>query len=108
MQFVDLGEMIGEGGLVADKGDTNVGAGETGAGETRSVFENTFGTETDTGDLEKDGVDVGLDEGPGLNKAIGIDLADDEPGVAETGLGLTDGFEVELVFGRCEVSDGQL
>jgi hypothetical protein len=107
VQFIGLEEMIGEGGLVVDKGDTDVDAGgvdETGVGETLSVLENTFGTETETGmeSLEKDGADVGLDE------AIGADLADDELGVAETRLGLIDGFEVELVFGRCEVSDGQL
>jgi hypothetical protein len=115
--------MVGEGGLVADKGDTDVDAGEvdkTGVGETlvryewilrcgkrtcthRSDLENTFGTETETGmeNLEKDGAGVGLDEGAGLDKATGADLVDDE-------LGLIDGFEVELVFGRCEVSDGQL
>jgi hypothetical protein len=122
--------MIGEGGLVTVKGDTDVGAGDvdkTGVGETlvryewilrcgkrtcthRSVLENKFGTETETGieNLEEDGADVGLDEGAGLDKATGTDLADDELGVAETGLGLTDGFGLELVFGRCEVSEGQL
>lgn len=104
--------MIGEGGLVTDKDDTDVDAGgvdESGAGETRSVLENTFGTETETGmeNLE-DGADVGLDEGTGLDKATGVDLADDELGVTETGLGLTDGFGAGLVFGRCEVIDEQL
>lgn len=104
--------MIGEGGLATDKGDTDVDAGDvdkTGVGEMRSVLENTFGTDTETGmeNLE-DGADVGLDEGAGLDEATGADLADDELGVAETGLGLTDGFGLELVFGRCEVSEGQL
>lgn len=113
VQFVGLGDMIGEGGLVANKGDADVDVGEvdrTGAGETRSVLENAFGTETETGmeNLEKDGVDVGLEEGAGLDTAMGADLAEDELGVAETGLGLIDGLEVELVFGRCDVSDGQL
>lgn len=106
VQLVGLGEMIGKGGLVADKGDTDVGVREvvrTGAGETRSVLKNTSGTERETGmdNLEKDGADVGLD------KVIGADLAEVELGVAATGLGLIDGFEVELVFGRCKVTDGQ-
>lgn len=113
VQFMDLGETIGEEGSVADRADTNVDAEDvdgTGAGETRSVLENTFGIETETGmeSLEEDGADVGLDEGAGLDKAIGADLADDELGMAETGLGLIDGFEVEPAFGRCELSDGQL
>lgn len=113
LQFAGLGEMIGEGGLVADNGDTDMDAAEvdkTGAGQTRSDLENTSGTETDTGmeNLERDGADLGLDEGASLVKAVGTDLAEDELGVAETGLGLIDGFEVELVFGLCEVSDGQL
>lgn len=65
-------------------------------------------TETGIENLEKDGADIGLEEGAGLDTAIGVDLAEDELGVAETGLGLIDGLEVELVLGRCEVSDGQL
>lgn len=113
VQFVDLEDTIGEEGSVADKGDTSVDAEDvdrTGAGETRSVLENTFGTETETGmeNLEEDGADVGLDEAAGLDNAVDADLAEDELGVAETGLGLIDGFEVEPVFGRCAVSDGQL
>jgi hypothetical protein len=105
-----LAEIIGEAGLVADKGDTDVDVDGTGAGETRSDLENTLGTETETGmeNLETDGADVGLDEGAGLVEAIGADLAEDELGVAEIGLGLIDGFDVVPVFGRCEVSDGQL
>lgn len=42
MQFVGLGDMIGEGGLVADKGDADVDVGEvdrTGAGETLVRYE---------------------------------------------------------------------
>lgn len=113
MQFAGLGAIIGEGGLVADKGDTDIDAGDvgrTGAGETRSDLENTSGTETETGmeNFERDGAGFGLDEGAGLDNAVGADLAEDELAVAETGLGLIDGFELELVFGRCEVSDGQL
>lgn len=98
--------MIGEGNTDVDAGEVD----KTGVGETRSVLENTFGTETETGmeNLEEDGADVGLDEGAGLDKATGADLADDELGVAEAGLGLTDGFGVELVFGRCDVSEEQL
>jgi len=122
-----LAEIIGEAGLVADKGDTDVDVDITGAGETllryewilrrrkrmctyRSDLENTLGTETETGmeNLETDGADVGLDEGAGLVEAVGADLAEDELGVAEIGLGLVDGFDVVPVFGRCEVSDGQL
>jgi hypothetical protein len=42
VQFVGLGDMIGEGGLVADKGDADVDVGEvgrTGAGETLVRYE---------------------------------------------------------------------
>lgn len=49
----------------------------------------------------EEGADVGLE-------GWGADLAEDELGVTDIGLGLTGGFEVELVFGRWEVMDVQL
>lgn len=112
VRVIGLGEMIGEGGLIADKGNTDMDAREVdriGAEETRLVLEIKFGTETETGmESLEEGADVGLDGGAGLDKGGGADLAEDELGAAETGLGLIDGLEVELVFGRWEVSDGQL
>jgi len=62
------------------------------------VLENGSGTER-----ENEGIDVALDK-----KETGVDLVVDELGVAEIGLGLMNGFEVALVFGRWEVSDEQL
>lgn len=63
----------------------------------RSILEKMFGTETESGmeDLKDKGVDVTLER-----EGVGADLAEDELGVAETRLGLTEGFEVELVCGR--------
>jgi hypothetical protein len=133
---LDLVRVMGlaEGGFVTDDGARCVMTGEVGmdvdAGDMvdaeemlmryerllrcrrrtcthRSDLENIFGTENGTEGVEDEGA-VAFDGVDADDDGAGADLAEDELGVAETGLGLRDRVQVELVFGRWEVSDEQL